>query len=432
MSSNDNTAPEHKGDFLGARAEAAQALIRLWREGEQISEANMGKLPPSSRARAIRLVRGALRRESQFGELIASHAKTPPDMALRALLMIALYELLIEKEEPYGVINSIVEIAKRQAGRGGGRAKAGFVNAILRKLANAPLPDTAPDGFGKKLTKALGAHYSPAHIKRMNIAQAMAPPIDLRLVAGEEVAEWAERLGGEPLEAFDTIRIDAREQLSALEGYDEGKWWVQDIAAGMAVRLFGDIAAKRALDLCAAPGGKTMQLIDAGANVVAIDRSPSRMKRLEENLTRMNMKARLEIGDALSFDEKGFDAVLIDAPCSATGTIRRHPELRHTRPLARLKALLPIQAKLLDHGFALLREGGEMVYAVCSLLHEEGEAQIDAFLARNPSARLAHFGEDHPLAGYMKAGYLRSFPDCLQDKGGMDGFFCAKIIKLRA
>jgi 16S rRNA (cytosine967-C5)-methyltransferase len=225
-----------------------------------------------------------------------------------------------------------------------------------------------------------------------------------------------------------SVRLQAPGQLTGLPGYAAGDWWVQDTAAAMAVPLLAPIAGARILDLCAAPGGKTMQLAAAGAAVTAVDMSGPRMARVAENLARTGLRAQLVVEDALQWTpDAGFDAILLDAPCSATGTIRRHPELPFVKDGSELAGLVALQAQLLDRALGWLRPGGRLVYCTCSLLPDEGEAQLAAALARHPGLRV-----ERPTMGWVEPawitpdGALRLRPDYW---GGMDGFFLARLVR---
>ena len=225
-----------------------------------------------------------------------------------------------------------------------------------------------------------------------------------------------------------SLRLPGRAQVSALPGYAEGAWWVQDAAAAVPVRLFGDLAGRTALDLCAAPGGKTLQLAAAGAAVTALDASEARLRRLRENLGRTGLAAEVVAADALAWEPgRRFDAVLVDAPCSATGTIRRHPDLPYLRTGRELGPLVALQAALLRRAWDWVAPGGRLVYCVCSLLPAEGEEQVARFLAAMPDARVGGAGRGRARAwspGWIDAaGGLRLRPDFWPERGGMDGFY---------
>jgi 16S rRNA (cytosine967-C5)-methyltransferase len=226
-----------------------------------------------------------------------------------------------------------------------------------------------------------------------------------------------------------SLRLPAGTQVSALEGYAEGNWWVQDAAAAMAVALLDPRPGERVLDLCAAPGGKTLQLAAAGASVLALDVNERRLERLHENLARTRLTAEIVVADALHWSPpEAFDAILLDAPCSATGTIRRHPDLPFVKDGTELAELTALQAALLDRALGWLKPGGRLIYCTCSLLPEEGEAQLAAALARHPGLRV-----ERPSMSWVEPGWitedggLRLRPDHWAGRGGMDGFFMARL-----
>ena len=247
-----------------------------------------------------------------------------------------------------------------------------------------------------------------------------------------EVGDWAAALGAEVLPTG-SLRLPVRAQVSALAGYAEGAWWVQDAAAAVPVRLFGALAGRTALDLCAAPGGKTLQLAAEGAAVTALDASEARLRRLRENLGRTGLAAEIVAADALAWEPgRRFDAVLVDAPCSATGTIRRHPDLPYLRSGREFGPLVTLQASLLRRAWDWVAPGGRLVYCVCSLLPVEGEEQVARFLGDIPEARVvvpdaAALGVE---PGWIDAaGGLWLRPDYWPERGGMDGFYAVSLAK---
>ncbi|HZS62981.1 MAG TPA: transcription antitermination factor NusB [Xanthobacteraceae bacterium] len=312
---------------------------------------------------------------------------------------------------------------------------AGLINAVLRRVAregrtrlaalDATL-DTPP-----WLLARWQRHYGAEPARR--IAQANAQEAALDLTVKDHAPEWAERLQGRLLPTG-TVRTIAAGRVAALPGFAEGAWWVQDAAAALPARLLGDVRGLRVADLCAAPGGKTAQLAHAGADVTAVDRSESRLARLRENLARLQLRADAVAADATQWSAAPFDAILLDAPCSSTGTIRRHPDivwLKRERDLAALSAL---QRRLLDHALALLKPGGTLLYCVCSLEPEESIDQVTALLAREPRLRRVPIGpaEVGGLAELLTAeGDLRTLPFHLPDPdprfAGMDGFYAARL-----
>ena len=239
----------------------------------------------------------------------------------------------------------------------------------------------------------------------------------------------AERLGGEALPQG-SVRLQDAKQVSKLPGFDTGDWWVQDAAAAMPAKLLNAQPGEKVADICAAPGGKTMQLAAAGADVTALDISKSRLARLDENLTRTKLKAEVQRGDFLTWTAGPFDAILLDAPCSATGTLRRHPDLPHVRNGKDIKPLFELQAQMIDRAVDLLKPGGRMVYCTCSLLPEEGEDQLKGALERHADLSTEALGHDWIEDGWRDAqGGLRLRPDFWAERGGMDGFYIAYLRK---
>ncbi|KMK68676.1 NOL1/NOP2/sun family protein [Puniceibacterium sp. IMCC21224] len=226
-----------------------------------------------------------------------------------------------------------------------------------------------------------------------------------------------------------SVRLTGAGQVTALPGFVEGAWWVQDAAAALPVRLLGDVAGRDVLDMCAAPGGKTMQLAAGGANVTALDLSPARLERVAENLARTGLSAKMVTGDAL--DHQGvYDAILLDAPCSATGTIRRHPDLPHARIGDGIAELIGLQAQMIDHALDLLAPGGRLVFCTCSLLPDEGECQVEEAVVRHPGLEVLHVDAPWIAPEWRTSeGGLRLRPDFWPDLGGMDGFYMAVLHK---
>ncbi|MBB3808828.1 transcription antitermination factor NusB [Pseudochelatococcus contaminans] len=311
-----------------------------------------------------------------------------------------------------------------------------LVNAVLRRIAEAReaiLADTdvvdAPRWLFDRWQKTYGKTVARAIVE----AQRREPGIDISVKS--DPALWAERLNGMVLPTG-SIRLTERTRIAELPGFDEGVWWVQDTAASLPALLIGAKPGERVLDLCAAPGGKTAQLAAAGATVTAVDRSPERLERLRDNLTRLSLTADVVASDARDFTGGPFDAVLLDAPCSATGTIRRHPDVAWTRGPQDITSLATLQSGLLDHAAALVAPGGRLVYSTCSLEPEEGEEQIAAFLARHADFARAPISATE-VGGIEEAltpaGDLRTLPQYLPNDtarlAGLDGFFAARLVR---
>jgi len=314
---------------------------------------------------------------------------------------------------------------------------AGLANATLRRLAAQPVQPASFDAAGNApgwLFERWSRRYGEATAGAIAAAQALEPTLDI--TAPNETELWAERLGALRI-GRQTLRLESHAPVPELPGYDEGAWWVQDAAATLPALMLAAQPGERVLDLCAAPGGKTAQLAAAGARVTAVDRSEPRMRRLAENLARLKLEAEQVVADAVAYEAEAFDAVLLDAPCSATGTIRRHPDVAWTKTLEDVLKLAGLQRRLLDRAATLVRPGGRLVYATCSLEAEEGESQVAAFLTKHPGFRRAPVMPDE-LEGFAEcidsAGDVRALPSHLSHpqprSSGLDGFYVARLIRV--
>jgi 16S rRNA (cytosine967-C5)-methyltransferase len=318
---------------------------------------------------------------------------------------------------------------------------AGLVNAVLRRCAREgqPLIEEVKSqtlDVPHWLLARWIAHYGETLAREIAVAISHEPSFDITVKS--DAAQWATRLHGETLPTG-TVRTLLQGSVTMLPGFSEGQWWVQDAAAALPARLFGDVAGKMIADLCAAPGGKTAQLAYAGARVTAVDRSPNRMARLRDNLARLGLEAEVVVTDAAEWQDGnsgGFDGVLVDAPCTSTGTIRRHPDVAWLRQEADIGPLVTLQKRLLQRAVALLKPGGTLVYCTCSLEPEEGEQAISGLLAAEPAMRRAPIGAGE-VAGLAEIltgeGDLRTLPCHLphQDPrlSGLDGFYAARLVK---
>lgn len=405
-----------------ARATAAMILDGILGEGRMLEDVSAADLPPADRARALRLAATTLRHLEPADRLLDRHLRKAPPLAVRNVLRLAVVELA-QGAPAHGVVNAAVEIMRQ-----GKRTAhfAGLVNAVLRALPASGLFDgLPPQRLPRWLRQPLVHAYGREVVTAIEAVQAAEPPLDLTLRPGFPAPE------GEVLPTG-SLRLTSPAQVSALPGYEAGGWWVQDAAAALPARLLDVRPGERVLDLCAAPGGKTLQLAATGAEVTAVDISAPRMARVEANLKRTGLTARTVVADALHWQpEAPFDAILLDAPCSATGTIRRHPDLPFVKDGSDLAGLTALQAQLLDRALGWLKPGGRLVFATCSLLPEEGEGQLATALERNPGLTV----ERPDLPGVAKdwrtpAGGLRLRPDYWSDKGGMDGFFMARLRRI--
>jgi 16S rRNA (cytosine967-C5)-methyltransferase len=353
---------------------------------------------------------------------------------LESALLLGAAQILFLDVPDHAAVDLSVRLAQADHAA---RHYAGLANAVLRKVASegravlAELTEPgldAPDWLMARWAKAYGAETAAA------IAEAHRHEAALDLTVKADAAAWAERLGGHLLPTG-TVRLSGKGAVPQLDGFAEGAWWVQDAAAALPARLLGEVRGLKVADLCAVPGGKTLQLAAAGARVTAVDRTESRLERLRQNLARTGLEADIVCADVLAFEGGPFDAVLLDAPCSSTGTIRRHPDVAWTKRPHDIAALAELQSQLLDRAVLMVKPGGRLVYCTCSLEPEEGEGQIAALLQRRPDLKRqpidpAEIGADP--AWITPEGDLRTLPCHLGNAdpalAGMDGFFAARLI----
>jgi 16S rRNA (cytosine967-C5)-methyltransferase len=438
-------SPQPEVPGLAARRIAADILDGVLRRRIALDEQFSGKnahpglpaLAERDRALTRRLTATVLRRLGTLRHLVGGYLeKGFPSDAPRAetILLLGAAQILWLEVPDHAAVDLSVRLA--QADRRAGRY-AGLVNAVLRRVAQHgatvsfdDISRDTPEWLLKRWTGIYGSDTARA------IAAANGHEPALDLTVKQDTESWAERLRGRVMPTG-TVRTLAHGAISLLPGFSEGAWWVQDAAAALPVRLFGDLRGMNVADLCAAPGGKTAQLAFAGANVTAVDRSPARITRLRENLARLSLDAETVVADALEWDGGPFDAVLVDAPCSSTGTIRRHPDVPWLKSEADLSVLTSLQQRLLDRAVGLLKPGATLVYCVCSLEPEEGENQITALLARDPRvARKPITPQDvFDRAEFVTpAGDLRTLPLHLVDPdprwGGLDGFYATRLTRI--
>lgn len=414
-----------------AREAALDLLLAVTSERRMLAEVErdiLSSLGASERARAARLANETLRWAQRADRMIGRHIRQrPPEDVLNALRLGAC-ELHVAGEAAHGVVSSLVSLVRKRTGEQG---LARMTNAVLRKIARAedwealPVPE-----LPKPLRKRLLATYGKSRVAAMERVHAAAPPLDLS--AKGEPQAVAEAVGGTVLPTG-SIRLETPTQVSRLPGFEAGDWWVQDAAAALPARLLGAGPMARVLDLCAAPGGKTMQLAASGAEVTALDISDARLATLRENLARTRLSATVVAADALTWTGGPFDAVLLDAPCTATGTIRRHPDLPHAKRDLDLEPLLKLQSDLIDRALGFLTPGGRMIYCTCSLFAEEGEVQIAAAQARHRGLVIDPITEKDAVgldpAWMQPDGTLRITPESWEERGGIDGFFIARLIR---
>ncbi len=415
------------------RRAALDLVTAVTGDGRLLSEVLgtvLDPLPPNERAAAQRLATGALRWAGRSDQILGPYLRNRPEPRVHAMLRIGVWEICGEGAAAHGVVNEAVSIMRADKAT---QSKAGMVNAVLRNVVRGEVDWDAhrvPE-MPKWLRKPLIAAYGKPAVVAMEAVQAEDPPVDLTM-APSAPEGLAEELGGEVLPTG-SVRLRDPGQISALPGYEAGHWWVQDAAAALPARILGVQAGERVLDLCAAPGGKTLQLAAAGADVWAVDISEARMGRVVDNLTRCGLKAETVVADALTWDpDAPFDAILLDAPCSATGTIRRHPDLPHAKTGAEIETLLPLQSDLVDRAVASLKPGGRLVFCTCSLFPEEGEEQVAAALARHDSLEVdtGALGVPGVEPDWIGPHGLRIRPDFWAERGGVDGFYISALRKI--
>jgi len=389
------------------------------------------KLEGRDRAFAHALVATALRRKGEAEDALAPFLSKPlPKSAGLAplILLLGAVQLRFLDVPAHAAIHQSVALAQ-----GDFKAKhfAGLINAVLRRVAEAPSIDSdprrnTPDWLWQRWARTYGEEAT------LGIARAHLVEAAVDISVKRDPGLWAEKLGGVLLPTGSIRLRAAHAPITELPGFAEGAWWVQDAAAALPVILLGDVAGKRIADLCAAPGGKAAQLAAAGAQVTAVDNNATRLRRMAENLARLSLPCELVEADILIWEpDRLFDAILLDAPCSATGTIRRHPDLPYVKTKARIDELAKLQARMLARAATWVKPGGTLVYGTCSLEPEEGERRIESFLARdgdfhrlpvNPEevANQTHF--------INKTKDLRTHPGMsIGAEPGLDGFFAARL-----
>lgn len=415
-----------------ARAGACNLLdlvLRQRRPLDQAMAAALAGLAARDRAFAHAIAATTLRRLGQIDRAIDHCLDRPlPASAARArdAVRIGLAQLAWLEVPPHAAVSATVALIPRAS------KFRGLVNALLRRFAREGAAILAeqdaarlntPDWLWQRWQASYGAELAGA----IAGAHLVEPPIDLTVTG--DPADWAEPLGAELL-ATGSLRRPAGGAIQDWPGYGAGAWWVQDAAAALPARLFGPLDGKTAYDLCAAPGGKTAQLAAAGARVTAVDRSADRLRRLADNLARLGLAAELVAADATAWQAPPADAVLVDVPCTSTGTIRRHPDVAHLKTAADIDKLALVQDRLLAAGAALVKPGGLLVYCCCSLEPEEGPARIAALLdAGAPFDRVPIAPPE--IGGLAEAitpeGDLRTLPCHLAAQGGLDGFYACRL-----
>ncbi len=405
--------------------DAAFALLAAVLDRRQPLDEALDALPetaPRDRAAAHRLAASVLRRLGSLDAVLEPFLRRAPPDPVRHILRLGAAQLLLLGTPPHAGVATAVALARSR----GLAPFAGLVNAVLRRVSE--MGEAALAGLDGPRLDTPAWLWSAWGSDARAIAEAheREAPLDLTLLQGAEAPP-----GGEALPTG-SLRFPPGTRVVELPGYEVGAFWVQDAAAALPARLLAARPGERVADLCAAPGGKTAQLAASGAEIVAVERDAGRLARLRENLARLRLAAETVAADATEWTPPApLDAVLLDAPCSATGTIRRHPDVPHLKRPRDIPGLAAQQDRLLDAAAAMLRPGGRLVYAVCSLQAEEGEQRAAAAASRlglRPSPFIAAELEDLPAA-LTPAGHLRTHPGLWPERGGMDGFFAARLVR---
>ena len=427
--------PADPGDGLAARAAAlalvAAALDHRGGLEEAMDRAPFDQLEPRDRALARMIAMTLLRRLGAIDRLLAPRLRKPPPDEVMMLLRLGVVQAFHMDTPSFAAVDTTVRLAERDKGT---QAFKGLINAVLRGLLRGPpLGEDDPESLAPGwLFARWRAAYGEDAARAIAARIAVEPATDLSLRDPADLATLAAELEGEALPGG-SLRLRQRGDVASWGGYAEGRWWVQDAAAAIPARLLGVIPGESVLDICAAPGGKTLQLTAAGGVVTALDRSGPRLRRLVQALDRTRLSAEIVTADIAQWkDPRRFQAVLIDAPCSATGTFRRHPDVLWGSRPGDIAKLAGVQARLLDAAADRVLPGGRLVYCVCSLEPEEGEAQIEAFLKRRPDFTLSPVAAGEggaPETAVTPTGLLRILPH--QWEGGLDGFFAARMVRAK-
>ena len=418
---------------LASRRAAFNALTAI-SNGRHLDDAlqHGQNLPQRDRAFVRLLVTTVLRRGGQIDRVLAEvMARSPTGRTRDAMEIMRLgaAQLLFLDTGAHAAVDSTVELMRAA----GFHSMTGLANAVMRRLsrdgATLLAATDVADNLPEWIRQSWHQHWGETRTRRTMDLAMTPPPLDITPARDPEA--WATRLDGRLVNGH-TIRRDFDGDPTQLAGFEDGAWWVQDAAAALPARLFGDLAGRHVIDLCAAPGGKTAQLVAAGARVTAIDTSDRRLRILRRNLDRLGMSAELVQKDGRRYrPDSRVDAVLIDAPCSATGTLRRRPDVPAHRTPADIQTLAGTQAELLTAAAEWLAPGGCLIYATCSLQHEEGEAIIDAFLRRSDSPLIIDAVSPEEAGFFAPAltdiGTLRIVPADFASLGGGDGFFIARL-----
>ncbi len=436
------SSPKKSSDGRGARIAAARGVMgvigsKLALDIALSKASTYSDLSARDRAFARLIAATTLRRLAQLDGVVGPYLSRQPAPFAMAVLLTGAAQLIYLDTPVHAAVGESVAALKSSKDRNDVNA-AGMVNAVLRKVATEgkdaaaqiPISKNLPEWLRKSWTRAYGEDAVAAIAEQLS----KSPPLDLTIKNKGEAEKWAEEIGAVVLPTG-TVRKSDIGNIVGLPGFHDGAWWVQDIAAALPVNILGDLTGKTALDMCAAPGGKTLQLAAAGADVTALDRSAERMLKVKDNLERTGLSAKciaVDAGKWRGVRDNDFDVVLLDAPCSATGTLRRRPDVAYTKSPKDVESLIAVQDRLLLAAARQVKDGGTLVYCTCSLQPAEGEQRIEAFLKMRPDFRLnpiLTLGNDGEALGVQPKGWLRALPHRLSEHGGMDGFFVALMTR---
>lgn len=431
-------------EMLAARQAALDLLTDILSRKQPLDQAleagqSFKALPQRDRSFCRMMVSTVLRRLGQIDDLITRFQEKPGsgNLLLQNILRLGVAQIIFMNVPDHAAVDTSVRLADAH----GLERQKGFVNGLLRNLARegkyfASKQDESRLNTPEWLLKLWIDDYGMRPAAEIALANLAEAPLDFSLKNETERSHWIETLGAVAV-GHATLRRNSGGAVHELPGFEDGMWWVQDASAALPAGLFGDLKDKHVVDLCAAPGGKTLQLAARGAQVTALDRSAQRVKKLEENAKRMRLEENIKVVVSDATHWRPVEAphyILLDAPCSATGTIRRHPDVPHLKSLRDVESLISVQERILENAFDILAPGGTLVYCTCSLQKAEGEHQIAAFLERHPNAaKIVIRPEEIGGLGecITEDGDVRILPFHRAAQGGMDGFFISRLTKIQ-